>query len=50
MGLGYGFAVELHTEASFVIQTGIASSIDGGLAFNLAFNPVFDTIERVRRR
>lgn len=50
MRVGYGFALELHTEDSFVLETSVASSIDGGLLFSLAFDPVFDMQERVRRR
>lgn len=47
---GYGFALEAHTEQSFVIQLGLASSLDGGLMFNLGFNPVTTLDDRVRRR
>lgn len=50
MRVGYGVALEAHTEATFVLQGSIASSIDGGIMLNLAFNPVFDIEERVRRR
>jgi hypothetical protein len=48
--VGYGFALELHTEQSFLVQVGLASSIDGGLMFNLGFNPVTALDDRVRRR
>lgn len=48
--VGYGAALEGHTDGSFVMQLSLASSLDGGLMFNLAFNPVFDIDERVRRR
>jgi hypothetical protein len=48
--VGYGFGIEAHTQQSFVMQLSIASSIDGGLMFNLGFNPVTDLDDRVRRR
>jgi len=32
------------------VQGSIASSIDGGVFLNLAFNPVFDLDERVMRK
>ncbi|MGE5180752.1 MAG: BamA/TamA family outer membrane protein [Acidobacteriota bacterium] len=48
--MGYGAALEGHTNGSFVLQASLASSIDGGIFLNLAFNPVFDIDERVRRR
>jgi outer membrane protein assembly factor BamA len=50
MRMGYGVALEAHSTNSFVLEGSIASSIDGGLMFNLSFNPVFDIDERVRRR
>lgn len=48
--VGYGLAIELHTTSSFLVQVGLASSIDGGLMFNLGFNPVTTLDDRVRRR
>jgi hypothetical protein len=48
--VGYGVALEIHTENAFVLEGSIASSIDGGVLLNLAFNPVLDIEERVRRR
>jgi hypothetical protein len=50
MRMGYGVGLEAHSVKSFVLEGSIASSIDGGLFLNLAFNPVFDIDERVRRR
>jgi surface antigen Omp85-like protein len=50
MRLGYGVALEAHNLSEFLLQGSIASSIDGGLFFNLTFNPVFDLDERVRRK
>jgi hypothetical protein len=47
---GFGLAVEAHNVDEFVLEASIASSIDGGVFFNLAFNPVYDIQERVRRR
>jgi hypothetical protein len=46
---GYGFGIDLHESDAFVLQASVASSIDGGLFITLAFNPVFDLDERVRR-
>lgn len=48
--LGYGLALQAHSEHSFLANVTIASSIDGGVFLNLMFNPVFDLEERVKRR
>jgi hypothetical protein len=48
--VGYGLALEAHTHQSFVMQFGLASSIDGGIRFDLGFNPVTQLDDRVRRR
>lgn len=48
--VGYGIALQGHTENSFGLEGSLASSIDGGLFLNLSFNPVFALDERVRRR
>ena len=48
--VGYGFALQAHTHHSFLMQIGIASSIDGGLQLNFGFNPVTAVDDRVRRR
>lgn len=48
--VGYGFGLEAHSANSFVLQASLASSIDGGVMFNLAFNPMLNLEERVRRR
>jgi hypothetical protein len=48
--LGYGFGLELHTDHAFIGRASVASSIDGGVFFNLAFDPVFDLEPRVERR
>lgn len=50
MRVGYGIALEGHSENSFGLRASLASSIDGGLFLNLSFNPVFALDERVRRR
>lgn len=47
---GFGVAVEAHSESSFAVEASLGSSIDGGLFFNLSFNPVYDIQDRVRRR
>ena len=48
--IGYGVAFQAHTQDSFGFQGSIASSVDGGVFFNLSLNPVFRLDERVRRR
>ncbi|HEX3477484.1 MAG TPA: BamA/TamA family outer membrane protein [Kofleriaceae bacterium] len=48
--VGYGIALQGHTEYSFGFRGSLSSSIDGGLFFNLSFNQVFALDERVRRR
>jgi hypothetical protein len=47
---GYGIALQLHTEQSFLFETTLASSIDGGVIATLSFNPVYLIHDRVRRR
>ena len=39
---GFGAALSLHGDSYFVLQASVATSIDGGLFFNLAFNRAFD--------
>lgn len=48
--LGYGLALQAHSEHSYFANVSVASSIDGGVFLNLMFNPVFDLDERVKRR
>jgi outer membrane translocation and assembly module TamA len=48
--VGYGVGLEAYTETSFVIRASVASSIDGGLFFNIAFDPAFELDPRVDRR
>jgi hypothetical protein len=48
--VGYGVGIEAHTRNSFWFRGSLASSIDGGLFLNLAFEPVFYIDERVERR
>ena len=48
--VGYGAGIVYTEGGAFVMEASLASSIDGGLFLNLAFNPVFDLDERVRRR
>lgn len=48
--LGYGIGLEAHTARTFLANLSLASSIDGGVFVTLAFDPVFDLKERVRRR
>lgn len=48
--VGYGIALEGHSEDSFGVLGALSSSIDGGLILNLSFNPMFTLDERVRRR
>ena len=46
--VGYGLGVELHSEQGFMLETSIASSIDGGVLFSVDFNPVLDARARWR--
>jgi outer membrane protein assembly factor BamA len=48
--VGYGVALQGHTEYAFGFRGSLSSSIDGGLFLNLSFNQVFVLDERVRRR
>lgn len=47
---GYGFGLVLQHGGGFISEVSVASSIDGGWFFNLAFNPIYDLDQRVRRR
>jgi hypothetical protein len=47
--VGYGVALEAVSDASFLARISVASSTDGGLFVNLAFDPVFDLHGRVQR-
>jgi hypothetical protein len=44
--VGFGGGVQGHTKNTFIARVSIFSSIDGGLFFNLSFDPVFDTRSR----
>lgn len=48
--VGYGVGLEAHSQKSFLIQTTVATSIDGGVQFDVSFNRIFDLGERVRRK
>lgn len=50
MRVGYGIAIEAHSERSFLLRASLASSIDGGVFLDIAFDPVFDQDLRVERR
>jgi hypothetical protein len=47
--VGYGLALDAHTDKSFVVRTTLATTIDGGMFVDLSFNPVFDLEPRVER-
>ncbi len=40
--LGYGGGFQFQTRTTFVMRTHVGSSIDGGIVFNLSFNPAID--------
>jgi outer membrane protein assembly factor BamA len=44
--VGYGGGVQAHTATTLRGRFDVSSSIDGGLFFNLGFDPVFDTSSR----
>jgi hypothetical protein len=48
--VGYGVALEGHTNRSFLVRAMLASSIDGGVFLDIAFDPVFDLEARTVRR
>jgi hypothetical protein len=50
MRWGFGLALEAHSYTSFVARASVASSIDGGVFFNLYLDPVAEVQPRVRRR
>lgn len=45
--VGYGMSLQLHADRDFLGSFSIASSIDGGVFFNLSFDPVFEIEPRV---
>lgn len=47
--VGYGGGLQFHTLKSFVGRANVASSIDGGIFFNLSLDPVYDPTARVER-
>jgi hypothetical protein len=50
MRVGYGFSIQLHSHRRFLASVSIASSIDGGVFIDFAFDPVFDIEPRVEQR
>ena len=48
--VGYGVGLEFHTNRSYIMGLSVASSIDGGIFLNLAFDPAFDTEPRTGRK
>lgn len=50
MRMGYGVSLQLHSDRQFLATVSIASSLDGGVFVDLAFDPVFDLEPRVEQR
>jgi hypothetical protein len=48
--VGFGVGLSVHTNKSFLFRASVASSIDGGVFLDLAFEPVFETDGRTERR
>ena len=48
MRVGYGVALEVFDDASFLCEASVASSIEGGLFLNVSFNPIYDARPRWR--
>jgi hypothetical protein len=48
--VGYGIALEARSDRTFLLRASLASSIDGGVFLDIAFDPVFDLEPRVVRR
>jgi hypothetical protein len=46
--VGYGLAIAVHSESSFLFEGSLASSIDGGVFLNLTFNRALDAHRRWR--
>ena len=44
--VGYGVAIEAHSDERFVARLSLASSIDGGVFVDVSLDPVFDIAER----
>jgi outer membrane protein assembly factor BamA len=47
--VGFGGGIQFHTRSSFLGRLFVATSIDGGVQFNLSFDPVFGTNSRTER-
>jgi hypothetical protein len=47
---GFGVGLQLHTTVNFLTRFHVASSVDGGLFFNLSFDPVYDTRSRLEEK
>lgn len=47
---GFGLGLQFHTKASFLARMHLASSVDGGLFFNLSFDPIYDTRARLEEK
>jgi len=50
MRVGYGGGIQVQTANSFIGRISLATSIDGGLLFNLSLDPVYDPKARVERK
>lgn len=48
--VGYGIDIQIQSTKSFIAEASVASSKDGGVFFNLAFDPVFTISPREGRR
>jgi hypothetical protein len=50
MRVGFGVSIQAHTANALLTRAQLASSIDGGVFLNLAFEPAFEPQLRVRSR
>ena len=48
--VGYGASLQFHGNRQFISGLTVSSSLDGGVLFNLTFDPVFDFDPRAERR
>jgi outer membrane translocation and assembly module TamA len=48
--MGYGMSLQIHSNKRFLASLQLASSIDGGVFIDFAFDPVFDVQPRVEQR
>ena len=46
--VGFGIGLELHDNGGFLVESSVATTIDGGVALAISFTPVLDEHPRWR--